>query len=369
MYRMNEDRLITRKKAISLSEQFIENANEKVGGIGKFSRVILEEFWLVKYFELFRNCKKSVSHLNTYDLDTVDVMNILNAIAYYDMASAHFLATVNFCFFLPLMLYKREDLIESCLQEHKLGVLAFTEDKNEIKTTCEYQEGKYVLKGGKHLIAGLEFANYALVNALLNGKSTIFIVDLKQLEGVEIREISESMGMQSLRMWDINFNNVYLHENSILGGASKGFEVIAKVMELMRIANSAIAFGGAQRAYTETVLYCKNRTISREIMYDMQYIRYKLAEMKAELEVMELLTFYTAEQYENSIENQFVRSSLVKYYVTEKAKKICDSSLQFFGGNGYIKNNIVERLYRDMRVMTIAGGSSESLLDIITRII
>lgn len=368
MYVMEQARIEIRKKTNLFAEQYIENVHEKKEGCGKFSYDVLEAFWKEKYFELFRNCRKGELKLEKENLDVVDVMNILNTIAYYDVAPAHFLATINFCFFFPLMLYKREDLIQKCFLEHKLGILAFTEETNEVNATCEYENGSYVLKGKKHLIAGLEFSDYALVNALLNGENTIFIVDLHQ-ENVEVQEINESMGLQTLKMWDIKFDNVNLSESSILGGPSKGFEVIAKVMELMRIANSAISLGGAERAYAETVSYCKNRTISKELMYDMQYIRYKLAEMKTDLEIMKLSVFYTAEQYQNCIEKQFVISSLLKYYVTEKAKKICDSALQFWGGNGYLKNTIIERLYRDMRIMTIAGGSSESLLDIISRII
>jgi butyryl-CoA dehydrogenase len=174
------------------------------------------------------------------------------------------------------------------------------------------------------------------------------------------------MGLDSLKIADIAFNNVRVHKSNILGTVGEGFKVIIKTMELMRIANAAVSLGIAERAYYEALDYSKMRKISNSPMCNMQIMQYKLANMKSALQIMNISTFYPAYLFDLNPSYVEFDSSVAKYFVTEKAKEVCDIALQMFGGYGYIKGYTVERLYRDVRIMTILGGTSELIQAIIS---
>ncbi|GAE86874.1 acyl-CoA dehydrogenase [Acetivibrio straminisolvens] len=169
------------------------------------------------------------------------------------------------------------------------------------------------------------------------------------------------MGLQSLKIADIHFDNVKLHKSSLLGTEGKGINVMMKSMEIMRISNSAVALGIAERAFEEAVAYSKLRQVNSVPMYKLSTVQFELAEMKAKLELMRLAVFYTSELLDNNTPGILNYVNTCKLKTTEYAKEICDRALQIFGGYGYVRGYTVERLYRDVRILSIIGGTSESL--------
>ncbi|QNU66251.1 acyl-CoA/acyl-ACP dehydrogenase [Ruminiclostridium herbifermentans] len=333
---------------------FLYEVLEQLGSLGYKGLMVSEEFGGV-------------------GLDAVSALLIISRIAYSDPSLAHVLETINFGFCYPIYLLgtqeQKELFLSNTLRENYIGTLAVNEPEKEIKTIAHKDGDYYILNGIKNMITCAGTAQYALVNALVDNNNTFFIVDLKNTDGIVIGKTEETMGLESMAVSEIYLEDAKVHKDNILLGIGKGLEVILKSMELMRICNSAVALGIAQRAFNEAVEYSKVRIINGQPLFEMQSVKYDLAEIKANLEMMETLVYYTGNIYSENVEGKILHSSISKLIVTEKAKEICDKCLQYFGGYGYVKGVKVEKLYRDIRIMTILGGVSEVMKWSISRFI
>ncbi|RCX16332.1 alkylation response protein AidB-like acyl-CoA dehydrogenase [Anaerobacterium chartisolvens] len=350
-------------------ENIEPNANERINS-RIFPKDILYELGRLGYYGMIIN-----EEYDGINMDAVSCMLVINEISKSDPSIGHILAGLNFGVCFPVQLFgtqqQKNDYLVSSMKKFKIGVLAFNEPDGagmgQINTIAEEDGDYFIINGVKSMITNASIADYGLIFAKTRDKVTgnerynIFIIDIKDNNAISLGKEEETMGLQSLKIADIHLSNVRAHKSCILGSDGDGFKIILKSMELMRIANSAVALGIAQRAYDETVNYTKIRKIDALPMIELQNVQFKLADIRTELAVMELSTFYTAQLFDQNPGNVKYYSSISKYFVTEKAKEICDKCLQLFGGYGYIRGYIIERLYRDIRIMTILGGTSEAL--------
>ena len=116
-----------------------------------------------------------------------------------------------------------------------------------------------------------------------------------------------------------------------------------------------------------TLRYIKERQAFNRPLARFQVIRHALADLKTELEAARQLTYYTAWLHSQG-ELAVDFSSMAKLLTSELAKKTADVCLQFFGGYGYMDEYLISRMYRDVRVGTIVGGTSEIMREIISRV-
>lgn len=299
------------------------------------------------------------------ELDTISTMLVLEKIAYSDASLAHLLATINYGFLLPIQQYgghaQKECYLKEVILKGEIGTLAYTESEKITSTFVKFEDEDFLLNGIKSMITCSDCSRYSLVYSQTVSGLSVFIVDLQYTDGIQFSKRDETMGLNSLRVGDIYFNNVKLNRLSLLGTLGQGLEILSKSMEGMRLSNAAISLGIARRAYDEAIRYSKTRRFYDEKLFDQQIVQYELASIRAELEMMEATVYSTAEQYDLRGANQSFYSSCCKLVISEKAKEICDKTLQIFGGSGYFKGVINERLYRDIRVMTIMGGISDML--------
>lgn len=300
-------------------------------------------------------------------------MIVLNEIAKENAGLAHIVATHNFGYlYLIEMLGTKEQkekyIIETC-KEGKYGSLGYNEPTAQIQTTARCEGDYYYINGMKSMITEANHADYMLVYAVGENvaSGSMFIIDLKNTEGITVGKNDETMGFHSLDICDVIFENVKVHKSQLLFAENKGLMCIVKSMELMRLTNAVISQGIAQRAFEETVKQTKKYETQSGKLCDMQFIQYTLADIKACLERMELLVFYTASIYDADYSDKIFYSSVSKLLSTEEAKKICDECLQVFGAYGYVKGYIVEQLYRDVRVLSIIGGTREMMKNSIAR--
>lgn len=294
-------------------------------------------------------------------------MIVISEIAKEDAGLAHIVATHNFGFLHPIQMLgtaeQKEKYLKEASCEGKYGSLAFNEPTGKIETIAIKEGDYYVLSGVKTMITEASNSDYALVyaNTADTQEGTIFIVDLKNTPGIFTGKCDETMGFQTLEISDIIFENAKVHRSQILCSEKQGMLCILKSMELMRLTNAAISYGVAKRAYEEAKLHALSYEVQGEKLCNLQYIKLRFGEMKASLENMELLVFYTAYRYDQDCDNKILYASISKLLSAEEAKKICDECLQMFGGSGYIKGYIVEQLYRDVRVLSIVGGTREMM--------
>jgi alkylation response protein AidB-like acyl-CoA dehydrogenase len=137
-------------------------------------------------------------------------------------------------------------------------------------------------------------------------------------------------------------------------------------LERERLSACALSYTGAQVALEEAIKYAKARVQFNKPIIRHQVIAHMLADMATEIEACKRLAYHAASLVEKGIScNREV--SMAKLYCTETANRVIDRAVQIHGGYGFMKEYIVERLYRDARLATIGAGTSQIMRHIIVR--
>jgi len=125
-----------------------------------------------------------------------------------------------------------------------------------------------------------------------------------------------------------------------------------------------LAVGGAMLALEWAIQYAKERVQLKKPLTALQVIRHKLADMATELEITRIFAYHVADMFDHGLE-PYKEVSMLKRYAAETSAKIINEALQIHGGYGFIDEFPIERLYRDIRVWSLFGGTSEIQKEII----
>src|SRR5260221_10959445 len=262
---------------------------------------------------------------------------------------------------------KREYLIPSC-QGKRRGAFAITEpgagsDPRLVLTRADRRNGKYHLSGEKWFVTTGDYADYLIVHAHVDGdpeKPTLFLVD-KNLPGVRIKRIPKFMHTYVFEHPEFVFENVELGEAKVLGKVGQGFELTKDWFVEARLQIAANCLGAAIRAAEIANKYASERVQFGRPIRDFQAIEFMLADMAVEIMATKSLVYRVAWEIDRGIDRKLIhaRASAVKLQASEMAGRVIDKALQILGGRGYMRENPVERLYRDIRVDRIWEGTSE----------
>lgn len=266
---------------------------------------------------------------------------------------------------------QRQKYLTSIVSEKKTGTFIYNEPDasnwDNISTVARKSGDKFILRGQKTMITNSKNADYGLVFAKVIDDNeevyfSFFIIELKKSDSITIGETEKTMGMEGIGIATIHIDDYIIDKNDMLGSKDNALKILIKMLGKSRLCNAAFSYGIASTAYNEAIEYSKTHIVDGKPLINNTYINAKIADMYCKLDIMETSLFYCAELVDKGIGTVANSSASTKYYVTEAAKEICDLALQFHGGYGYIKDYFIERLYRDVRINTIIGGSSESIL-------
>jgi len=184
-----------------------------------------------------------------------------------------------------------------------------------------------------------------------------FIVDTKN-PGLKSGRKENKLGMRASETSEVIFENCHVHQSAMLGNEGDGFIQAMKVLDGGRISIAALSLGIAKGAYAASLRYSKEREQFGKSISKFQAIAFKLADMRTEIEVSELMIYRACQLIMNN-ENVTRESAMAKYYASEACVKIANEAVQIFGGYGYTKDFPVEKYYRDSKLCTIGEGTSE----------
>lgn len=262
---------------------------------------------------------------------------------------------------------KREYLIPSCRGERRASY-AITEpgagsDPRLVATRADYRGGKYYLSGEKWFVTTGDYADYLVVHAHVDGdaeKPTLFLVD-KSLPGVRIQRTPKFMHTYVFGHPEFVFDHVELDPSRVLGEVGAGLELTKDWFVEARLQIAANCLGAATRAAEVANAWATERVQFGRAIRDFQAIEFMLADMAVDLMAMKSLVYRVAWEIDQGIDRKLVhaRASAVKLFASETAGRVIDEALQILGGRGYMRENPVERLYRDIRVDRIWEGTSE----------
>lgn len=234
-------------------------------------------------------------------------------------------------------------------------------DPTSLQTNAEKQGDKYILNGRKWYCTGANGAKYLIVMAKVNGsfrKTTMFLVPTDAKGYTMVREI-ELMGSHGPGgHCELNFENVEVPEDMVLGRVGEGFRLSQERLGPARLTHCMRWTGMARRALSIARSYAKEREVFSSRIADHQGIQWMFAERATEIEMAFLLTLKAAWLLKTGKDAR-QETSMAKWKVSESLCNTIDMAIQICGGKGYSRDLPLELFYRDARAARIADGPSE----------
>ncbi|MCB0722253.1 MAG: acyl-CoA dehydrogenase family protein [Ignavibacteriae bacterium] len=257
----------------------------------------------------------------------------------------------------------------------KLGAWGLTEnvsgsDAAGMATTAVKENGHYILNGSKLFITQGAVGETAVVMAVTDkekgskGIST-FILE-KGWDGFKVGKKENKLGMRASDTAELIFENVKVPAENLVGNEGEGFIQAMKILDGGRIAIAALSLGIAEGAFEASLKYAKERKQFGKSLSEFQGIQFKLSDMATDIEAAKLLVYRAATDRDEGRPIN-LSAAMAKYFASEIATKATNEAIQIHGGYGFMKEFPVEKLYRDVKLMTIGEGTSEVQKMIIAR--
>lgn len=229
-------------------------------------------------------------------------------------------------------------------------------DVRNIKSELRRSAGSFVVNGQKAWVTNAPYAGFCLliVRDAESRELTALGVEMNH-DGICKHPPEEKLGIRGAQTCAVSLNAAKIPETSLIGNIGEGLKVALHGLNHGRLGVACQSLGIAWRAFYEAFHYAQSRVAFGQKLIQHQMIQGYLADMRT---VLDVATNYVFQCLRNS--NRTPREcAQAKLFSTEAAIKVVDRALQIFGGNGYVRDYVIERLYRDIRITTIYEGSSE----------
>jgi citronellyl-CoA dehydrogenase len=268
----------------------------------------------------------------------------------------------------------REEFLRPAIAGDAVGCIGVSEphagsDVAAIKTTAVRDGDDYVINGQKMWITNSLQADWIclLVNtgdgAKHSNKSLIMVpMDTPGITKLKIDKI----GMNSSDTGQLFFEDVRVPARNIVGQEGMGFTFQMMQFQEERLWAAANGLPSLDRMIDETIAYCRERKTFGEPLINNQVIHFRLAELRTEVEMLRALTWNTIDDYIGGADVVKL-ASMCKLKGGRLSREISDACMQYWGGMGYTRDNIVSQFYRDGRLWSIGGGADEIMLGIICK--
>ena len=250
----------------------------------------------------------------------------------------------------------------------KLAAFAVSEadcgsDLKGVRTTARKEGDKYILNGSKFYITMGDVADLDVVLAYTDKTlgprrgMTVFLVE-RGFSGFSLGAIDEKMGLRGSNTCELVFEDCEVPQENVVGKVGDGFRVALKGINRGRVNIAAVSIGTASKLLDLSIAYSKQRQVSGQPISRFQAIQFKLADMATEIYASRSMLYHAAWLADQG--RPYVKeAAMLKLFSTEMANRAAYEALQIFGGMGYMKELGVERIYRDVRALTIYEGTSE----------
>jgi len=242
-------------------------------------------------------------------------------------------------------------------------------DVASIKTTARKDGGDYVINGQKMWITNSLQADWMCLLAntsegAAHKNKSLIILPMKS-KGISKSKIHK-IGMMSSDTGLLHFDDVRVPQRYRVGDEGAGFTYQMQQFQEERLWAAASSVPGMLRTLQDTIDYIGERKMFGRSVLDFQYVHYRLAELKTEIEALRALTYRACELYIDGGDVTEL-ASMAKLKAGRLKREVSDSCLQYWGGMGFTWDNPVSRSYRDGRLGSIGGGADEVMLGIICK--
>ena len=278
----------------------------------------------------------------------------------------------------PLVHYASGDLKERSLTKlakGSIGAFALSEpccgtDAAAITTRAVQDGDEFVITGRKIWITNSPYADFFLVAARTGTPEqrhrgvSLFVVDKGPC--VEVSKL-EMMGYRGSGTSEVKFNDCRVPKENLVGELNGGFKIVMDALNEGRVVTAATALGLAEAAFEDALDYSRKRESMGVPISEHQMVQYLLAEMKVRVEAMKLLIYEAARRVDQGDPDYPMWSSMAKLAAAQWGVDVARMAVQGEGGFGYSKESLVERIYRDVKMVEIGDGTNEVQRMVIVR--
>ena len=260
-----------------------------------------------------------------------------------------------------------------------VGAMAMSEsdagtDVLSMQTTARSENDFYILNGRKMwitngVVSKGEPADACLVYTRLEGQPglCLFMVE-KNFKGFQAGQlIKNKTGMRASYTSELIFENCKVPKSHLVGEAGKALVCMMKNLEIERLTLSAMSLGIARRALAEMNKYATERQAFGKSIRNFGQIQKHIAQSYAELQACRTYVYHVAHRLHLRQTTQRIETDATKLMTSQIGKQIADRAMQVMGGYGYVSEYVVERLWRDSKLLEIGGGTIEALEKNITK--
>src|SRR5690606_14094310 len=260
------------------------------------------------------------------------------------------------------------------IQGHKISALAITEpsggsDVANLRTRAVRDGDHYIVNGAKPFITSGTRADYYTV-AVRTGEPGFGGVSLLLIErgtpGFTTGQPLRKMGWWASDTAELFFQDCRVPATHLLGPENSGFMTIMANFQSERLSLAVMGYMTAQMALEASLAYVKERVTFGKPLSKHQVIRHKLAEMATQVDIARQYTYRCATLMAAG-KPAITEVSMAKNFAARVSDEVTHEAVQIFGGMGYMRESLVERLYRDSRLLSIGGGTHEIMNEIISK--
>jgi acyl-CoA dehydrogenase len=270
---------------------------------------------------------------------------------------------------------QKQKFLVSVLKGEKISALGITEpnagsDVANIRTRAVRNGDHYIVNGSKTFITSGCRAHF-ITTAVRTGGAGYKGVSLLMIDsstpGFTVAKKIRKMGWNASDTAELSFVDCRVPVENMLGGEGQGFVGIMINFQNERLALAVMAHAVAELALEESIKYAKTREAFGRTLSGFQVTRHKLVDMATKVEVAKQFNYRVAAKMQAG-QDSIRDVSMAKNFACEVCDKVVYDAVQIHGGYGYAREYLVERLYRDSRILGIGGGTTEIMKEIISKV-
>ena len=243
-------------------------------------------------------------------------------------------------------------------------------DVGRLQTRAAPVADGWRIDGRKAFVTGGSQADVIIVAARTSDEPgargiSLFLVP-GDAPGVRVLRHYDKLGMRASSTAEIQFEGCRVPRDALLGELGRGFASVMRQFQAERLILSIGALAMGRRALDEALRHIRQREQFGQPLSKFQALRHRIADASARLEAIRTFAYVTGQRYADG-EYPVKEISMAKLLAAQVGLEVVDEALQMYGGWGYTTDHPVERLWRDVRLMRLGGGTDEIMREIISR--
>jgi acyl-CoA dehydrogenase len=236
-------------------------------------------------------------------------------------------------------------------------------DAQAIETRAVRDGGRWILNGTKHYISRGDIAQLVTVFALTDpqkrarGGITAFVVE-KGTPGFRVARIQDSMGSDVVKQAELVLEDCAVGDDAVVGEVGVGFSTAMRILDLGRLSLAARCLGTMEELLAVSAEHARNRVQFGKPIAEQQAVQHMLADTATEIAMLRP-ALYEAARRRDAGERVTQEAAMAKLFASEALGRAADRAVQIHGGMGFMKDCVVEGIYREARMMRIVEGTSE----------